>query len=183
MMRFEHPCIIAAVRNINEFERAAESSSKLIFDLTPNIRTIKERAQRAHETGKRIFLHMDLAEGIGKDAAGLGYVHECGADGVISTRAGMIRIARDIGLLTVQRFFIIDSQSVHSAMESLKSSKADMVEIMPGLLPKVIADLAAAAQTPVIAGGLIQTEAEVSAAFAAGAAGVSTGESSLWKRK
>lgn len=181
MIRFTHPAVIAAVRTDREFAEALKSGSKLIFDLTPNIQKLPERAICAHRSGKRLFLHMDLAEGIGKDAAGIVYVKEQGADGLISTRAGMIKLAKEAGLFAVQRFFMIDSQSVYTASESLKNTKADMAEMMPGLLPKVIAQMAAVSAIPVIAGGLIETEEEVQTAFAAGASAVSTGQPELWK--
>lgn len=173
--------VIAAVKSEMAFALALEKKSGLIFDLTPSIQCVGERAERAHKAGKRLFLHMDLAEGIGKDAAGAAYVREQGADGIISTRAGMVRLAREAGLLTVQRFFMVDTQSVRTAAEALKNTRADMVEIMPGLLPKVIAELAAMTEIPVIAGGLVETEAEVRAALAAGASAVSTGQSELWR--
>lgn len=181
MIRFKHPAVIAAVWSEADFMTALNSSCGLIFDLTPHIRKVKEWADRTHQAGKRLFLHMDLAEGIGRDMAGLEYVREQGADGIISTRAGMVREAKEAGLLTVQRFFMIDSQSVRTAKEALKSTKADMIEVMPGLLPKVIAELAASGRTPVIAGGLIETAEEIQAAFAAGASAVSTGKTELWK--
>lgn len=180
MIRFNHPMVIAAVRTEEDFAAALVSDSKLIFDLLPNIHMVKMRSEQAHRAGKRLFLHMDLAEGIGRDPAGMRYVHEQGADGIISTRAGMVRLAKEAGLLTVQRFFMIDSQSVRTAEETLKNTKADMLELMPGLLPKVIAGIAAATRIPVIAGGLIETQEEVHSAFAAGASAVSTGKPALW---
>ena len=70
---------------------------------------------------------------------------------------------------------------MRTAKEALKSTKADMVEVMPGLLPKAIAELAVSGRTPVIAGGLIETAEEIQAAFAAGASAVSTGKKGLWK--
>ena len=93
----------------------------------------------------------------------------------------MIRPAKETGLLTVQRFFMVDSQSVRTAEETLKTTRADMIEVMPGLLPKVIEKLAVSGRTPVIAGGLIETVEEIRAAFAAGASAVSTAKVELWK--
>lgn len=181
MVQIQNPSVIAAVRTETEFSAALTSAVGLIFDLTPSLQTVNARADCAHQAGKRLFLHMDLAEGIGRDASGLAFVREQGADGVISTRAGMIKLAKETGLLTVQRFFMIDSQSVRTMEETLKTTKADMVEMMPGLLPKVIAELAALTRLPIIAGGLIETADEVQAAFSAGAAAVSTGKAGLWE--
>ena len=67
-----------------------------------------------HLNNKIIFIHIDLSEGIGKDRSGIEYLSRSGADGIISTRANLIRIAKEFGLLTVQRFFAYDSQGVKS---------------------------------------------------------------------
>ena len=55
-----------------------------------------------------------------------------------------------------------------------------MIEIMPGIMPRVIEEIKTKISLPVIAGGLIETKAEVTAALASGAAAVSTGMPELW---
>lgn len=175
-------CVIAAVRSMEDFEKAAMSGSDIIFDLSPDISDVAEKARRAHEAKKRLFIHLDLASGIGKDRSGIAYVKGAGVDGIISTRVNIIKSAREAGLFTVQRFFAVDSQSVDTTVEAQKASRADMIEIMPGVLPKVIADLKNRVSVPIIAGGLIETEEEIKAAIEIGAAAVSTGRASLWKR-
>ena len=50
---------------------------------------------------------------------------------------------------------------------------------MPGVISKVI-ERFSGGSIPVIAGGLIETKAEVTAALASGAAAVSTGMPELW---
>ena len=54
--------IIAAVRNERELEAARNSRIKMIFYLSPNILTLEENVKAVHASGKKIFLHMDLAE-------------------------------------------------------------------------------------------------------------------------
>jgi len=174
--------VIAAVRSKESFDAALKSGSELIFDLAPDISDISGKAEACHAAGKKLFIHLDLASGIGKDKSGIDYVRSMGADGIISTRANIIKLAREAGLHTVQRFFAVDSQSVATAVESRKNSKADMIEIMPGVIPKVISDLRERVGVPIIAGGLIESEAEIKSVLAAGAAAVSTGKASLWKR-
>jgi hypothetical protein len=44
-------------------------------------------------------------------------VIEMGVDGIISTRTNIIKFARQEGLTTVQRFFIVDSHSVDTTVE------------------------------------------------------------------
>lgn len=183
MIRFKHSKVIAAVRSPEDFDAALDTKVGLVFDLTASILEIAERARRAHEAGKKLLIHMDLAEGIGKDAMGMAFARSQGVDGIISTRGGMIKPAKEAGLLTVQRFFMVDSQSVKTALEALRNTRADMVEIMPGLLPKVIEEMTAMTEIPVIAGGLLETREELIGALKAGAAAVSTGKWELWPKE
>jgi len=174
--------IIAAVRNAQELDAALHSRVKMIFWLSPNILTLAETVRSVHEAGKKIFIHMDLAEGLGKDKPGLQYAGKAGVDGVISTRVNIIKAAREAGLFTIQRFFIVDSQSVNTTVEAIKASKPDMIEVMPGIATKVIADLKMSLQVPIIAGGLIETKQEVQEAMQNGATAISTGKAQLWGR-
>lgn len=173
--------IIASVRGNDAFREALMSDAELIFDLHPDINTLKTKVKYAHEKGKRIFIHLDLADGIGKDKSGIAYARKAGIDGIISTRANLIKSAREAGLCTVQRFFALDSQSVDNITETLKSSGADMIEIMPGVVAKVIAGLSAKVDVPVIAGGLIDSLTEINCAFRSGASAVSVSRKELWK--
>lgn len=173
--------IIAAVRSYEEIISAAQSDVKIVFDLAPDILTVGERAAVLHKAGKKFFIHIDLADGIGKDKSGIIYAKNAGVDGIISTRSAIIKAAREEGLFTVQRFFIVDSHSIDTTVEALKSSKAQMIEIMPGIVGKVINELKKTVDVPIIAGGLIETEDEVVQAIKCGASAVSTGKDFLWK--
>ena len=172
--------IIAAVRNEKELEYAVGTRVRTIFCLAPNINTLGRTIALAHSAGKKLFIHIDLADGIGKDRAGLEFVKSLGTDGIISTRVSTIKTAKELGLFTVQRFFIVDSQSVNTTIDGIRSSKADMAEIMPGLIPKVIVSLKKRLTQPIIAGGLIDREEEITNAINSGAAAVSTGKSEFW---
>ncbi len=172
--------IIAAIRTKEEFEKAITSEVDIIFDLSPDLLTLKKRVDIAHENNKKLFIHMDFATGIGKDKSGITYVKHVKTDGVISTRTNIIKIAGELGINTVQRFFMVDSHAVLTTLESLKSSKADMIEVMPGIAAKPIKILKDALDIPVIAGGFIETVEEVESALKAGAFAVSTGKEELW---
>lgn len=174
--------VIAAVRSQEELLKAAQSDVKIVFDLAPDILTVQERVDILHKAGKKFFIHIDLAVGIGKDRSGIIYVKNAGVDGIISTRSTIIKTARDEGLFTVQRFFIVDSHSINTAIDSLKSSKAQMIEIMPGIILKVIKELKKTIEVPIIAGGLIETREEVAEVLKNGASAVSTGKIELWEK-
>ena len=92
----------------------------------------------------------------------------------------MIKLAKDTGLKAVQRFFIIDSKSIWATVEGIKNSKADMIEIMPGIVVRVIERLKSEIDVPIIAGGLIETAEDVKSAETSGAFAVSTGKKDLW---
>ena len=172
--------VIAAVKNENELNMACRSNVRRIFWLSPSIQALDAAVEAVHAAGKQIFIHIDLAEGIGKDRAGLLYVKEKGVDGIISTRVKIIKGAGGNGLVTGPRFFLVGSQSVNTALEGIKASRTDMVEVMPGIVTKVIADLKKKLNIPIIAGGLIDSPDEVKAALSSGASAVSTSKVQLW---
>ena len=172
--------VIAAARNREQLRLAAGSGVDIIFMLATNIVELNEHIEIAHNAGKKLFIHLDLAEGIGKDEYGIRYVMEQGVDGIISTRTNIIKLAKRIGISTVQRFFIVDSQSVETTVEAAKAGKADMIEIMPGTVSKVIKRLRGDLDMPIVAGGLLETREEIAEAFECGVAAVSTGKHELW---
>lgn len=173
--------VIAAVRTQEEYEKALVSDVEQIFDLSPDLLTLADRVKAAHAAGKKLFVHFDLATGIGKDKSGIAFAAALGVDGVISTRVNIIRMARDAGLYTVQRFFIVDSHSIETTLEALKASKADTIEVMPGIASKIIRALKERLDVPIIAGGLIETAAEAEEAYQNGANAISTGKTELWR--
>lgn len=172
--------IIAAVRTENDFNAALDSSVNCIFMLSSNILTIKEQLERAHNANKKVFVHLDMSEGIGRDNAGVAFLAKTGVDGIISTRTGIIRAAREFDLPSVQRIFAIDYQATQTSTNTVGSLRPSYIEIMPGVMPKVIKRFAQCADVPVIAGGLVETADEVEAAKKSGAVAVSTSNKSLW---
>lgn len=172
--------VIAAVRNEHDFESALKSDVKIIFHLVPNIMTLDYCIKSAHNCRKKLFIHLDLAEGIAKDKYGIKYVKSAGVDGIISTRANVIKFAKEEELFSVQRFFILDTRSVEAIEDSVKASKADMIELMPGVVPKITKKLKEKIQVPIIVGGLVDSKEEVEQAVRSGAYAVSTGNQKLW---
>ncbi len=180
MFLLENNPVIAAVRNKYELQQAAKTNCSVIFLLNTNILEISEQIKIVHDNDKSVFIHIDLAEGIGKDNYGLSFIKECKADGIISTRTTLIKAAKELDLKTVQRFFIVDSHSVDTALESAKISGADMVEIMPGIIPSVMKLLSHKLNVKMIAGGLIDTKQQIIEAINSGAYAVSTSKKELW---
>lgn len=170
--------VIAAIGD-DKWNDALSSPAQVLFYLSANLLTVKERIMEAHQAGRYVLVHMDLAEGIGKDRAGIRYLCQCGVDGIISTRAQLIHFAKEQNLLTVQRFFLLDSKGLESIDEMLRHTNPHFIELMPGVIGKSIRRFGAG-HIPVIAGGLIETKAEVMDALSCGATAVSTGRKDLW---
>lgn len=176
-------CLIAspviAATDKKGWASAVESDAKVLFHLNAGLFGVKRDISLAKEKGKTVFVHIDLTDGIGRDSSGLLYLKKVGADGIISTRANLIKSASELGLLTVQRFFALDSKSIHTIHEMIAQSHPDFIEIMPGVVPKVIKKFSSGSAL-VIAGGLIEEKSEVTAALKEGAAAISTGCEKLW---
>ena len=170
--------IIAAIRD-DGWEAALHSPAQVLFYLSADLTTVDTRIRQAHDAEKILLIHMDLAEGIGKDRAGVRYLAQYGVDGIISTKGQIIRCAREMGLLTVQRFFALDSKGMESIEEMLRTSTPHLIEIMPGVIGKAIRRFCSCG-IPIIAGGLVETKQEVTDAISCGAAAVSTGREDLW---
>lgn len=174
----EQDPVIAAISN-DKWEEALQFPGKVIFYLSADLLTLDERVKQAHAAGKFLMVHMDLAEGIGKDKTGVSYLTKCGVDGIITTKSNLIRYAKEQGLVAIQRCFALDSRGLESIAEALRNTSPHLMEIMPGVIPKVITRFAKSS-IPVIAGGLLQTKTEVMEALRAGATAVSTGSKELW---
>uniref|UniRef100_UPI0035623901 glycerol-3-phosphate responsive antiterminator n=1 Tax=Ilyobacter sp. TaxID=3100343 RepID=UPI0035623901 len=101
-------------------------------------------------------------------------------DGIISTKYNLIKTAKKLGVRVIQRFFLLDSISLENSLKYARETKPDAVEILPGLMPKIIKRLSNELNLPVIAGGLITDKEDIMNALGAGASGVSTTKIELW---
>ncbi len=176
--RIELSPVIAAVHS-DKWDSAINSPVEIIIHLNINIFTVGKCVEQAHAKGKLLLVHLDMLEGIARDKQGIEFLKSCGVDGIVSTKAVIIRHAKACGLIAVQRMFLLDSQGIESMDDVLSSTLPDYVEIMPGVVTKEIKRFSKG-RVPVIAGGLIETKQEVTAALSAGAVAVSTGKEELW---
>lgn len=173
--------VIAAVKTDEALTAALASPCSAVFLLASTLLTVDGLVHRIHDAGKLAVVHIDLVDGLSSREIAVDSLNAlCHPDGIISTRPTLIRRARHRGLLTVQRAFILDSLSLTSLSGQLEQGKPDFVEILPGIMPRVIAEISARTQVPVIAGGLLRDKADVMAAMRAGAAAVFTSAPFLW---
>lgn len=173
--------IIAAIRHSEDRLYLENKEVAVVFILKGSIMTIKDTIDAIRKMDKVVFIHLDFIEGLGKDQKAIEYVSQVlKPDGIISTRSQAIKYAKEQGLLTIQRYFLIDSLSFDTTIHSMKHIRPDFIEVMPGPIPKVITKLNHMSDIPIIAGGLIQDKEDVITTLKAGALGVSTGKVQLW---
>ncbi len=182
--KMEKNPIIAGVKDISNLDDAIKSNCDIVFLLCGNIFNLKEITQKIKDSGKLVFIHVDLVEGFSKDATALNYINkEIKPDGIISTKNSQLKVAKTLGLLTVQRIFIIDSLSIETAIKASQIIEPDAIEILPGIMPRITKQLSSSLDVPVIVGGLISEEDEIKNALSSGALGVSTSCKNLWGYK
>lgn len=175
--------VIAAVKDMEGLEKCCQVPDiKVIFALFGDICNITGIVKRIKEAGKLAIVHLDLVNGLNSKEIAADFMKEvAGADGIISTKPTLIRRAREIGLYTVMRFFILDSLSCENIKKQVSIVKPDFIEILPGLMPKVIRNIHRDIRTPVIAGGMITEKEDVIAALNAGAVAVSSTNPLVWR--
>lgn len=176
----ENP-VVAAIRNEDDLKKCINSDAQVVFVLYGDIMTVKNICEKLRNASKLVFIHIDMIEGLKGDYAGLQFIKRY-ADpyGIITTKATNIRYARQLGLGTIQRVFIIDSLSLESGIRNIKEVFPDAVEVMPGVASKIINMLQREVHVPVIAGGLIDSKKDVLESLASGAVAISTSTAELW---
>ncbi len=174
--------VIAAFRSVESIRVHDLNQVRVIFVLGGTIFDLPGLAKEAKESGKLLFVDIDLLKGIGKDGPGVRYLaKESHVNGIITTRSNLIKSIQKEGLIAVQRLFVLDSESLVGGLGVVERSAPDAVEVLPGLiLPKIIQRIRIATTIPIIAGGLITEEHEVHRILDAGALGISTTSSRLF---
>mgnify|MGYP002510301730 FL=1 len=177
----ENP-VVAAVKDMDGLKTCCRLEDiKVVFILFGDICSIGEIVERVKETGRMAMVHVDLITGLSPKEVAVDFIRSnTQADGIITTKPSLIRRGKELSLCTVLRYFLIDSM----ALESIRQQhmvKPDFIEVLPGLMPKVIQKVCRSSRTPVIAGGLITDKESVMGALDAGAIAVSTTNREVWQ--
>ena len=174
--------IIAAVKDWEGLEECILLDTKVIFVLFGDVCNISEITSKLKAAGKIVMVHMDLVTGLSSKEIAVDFIKKnTEADGIISTRQNIIKRGKELSMFTVFRFFVIDSMAVNSVERQQGTVKADFIEILPGVMPKIIANICKKTSAPVIAGGLIMDKEDVMMALNAGAIAISTTNQNVWK--
>lgn len=177
----EQSPVLPAVKDEDALPRALRCESRVVFLLGGDLLSIRRWIDLTHEAGKQAAVHLDLVGGLAPREVAVDWLQQQGADGIISTRPHLIRRGRELGLLTVLRVFAIDSKAVGNLQKETEMVTPDVIEILPGTLPRVIERLSKKIPVPLIAGGLMTDKIDIVSALQAGALCASTSDEELWE--
>ncbi len=173
--------IIASINDFKQIDDVIKSPSNIAFLLTGDILNIKDAVKKLKDNNKLVFIHVDLIGGFSKDVTALKFINQnIKPDGIITTKSNLIKAGQNFGMLTIQRLFLLDSLSIESGINSIKQFKPDAIEILPGLIPRMIGKISNETRVPVIAGGLIEEKEDVINCLNSGAIGISTSNKRIW---
>lgn len=174
--------IIAAAKEEGGLRQALDSDCRVVFLLFGTILNIGNLVEQVHARGKVCFVHINLIEGLSNREIAVDALVRFGRpDGIISTRTSQLRRTQQLGLLTIQRVFLLDSMSLQSILSARDTYQPDFIEVFPGVIPSVIGEITAKTSAPIIAGGLIRSKQDVIQALQAGAVAVSTSCRTVWR--
>lgn len=174
--------IIPAVRSMEVFKVAlTRTASPSIMLLFGDINSLPVLISQAKEHKKRIILHLDLFDGVGKDKAGIKFLARLGVSAIITTKSHLCRAAREEGMMVIQRLFLMDSDSLRTGLSLLRSFKPDAIELLPGSISaSVVQEIIHETGLPILAGGLMRTREDIDQAIERGISAVSTSRQELW---
>lgn len=173
--------VIAAIKDENGLKHCLKSECQIVFIMYGNLCTIGQIVHEIKRHGKVAIVHADLALGISPKEIVIDFIkNNTEADGIISTKPQLVRRASELDLFGILRAFIIDSMTITTIKKQIDSFHPSMVEIMPGVIPKVMREIREYTRIPLIAGGLIRDKQDIMDAFSAGADAISTTKEELW---
>ena len=184
-LRLEIPPVIPAIRRPEDWDAlpGEGATPRWIFILGGSIDAVAQATGLLQRKGWHVFLHVDMIHGLSKDLEGLRFLKGfAGPEGIISTHSAIIAHGKRAGFITLQRIFLLDSQSVATGIQQAQATEPDIVETLPGILPEITRQVIKGVPCPVVAGGLITNREQVDAMLGAGAKAVSTSERSLWPK-
>ena len=174
--------VIASVNSPESFETALFAPTRTLYLLTGNPLTLPTLLKRARERGKLCLVNMDFLDGLARDRFAVEFLATSGAAGIVSTRFESLKAARNLGLITVQRTFAIDTAAVTASKKSLAQFVPNAIEVLPAMVaPRVGKELRETnPNLTIIGGGLIESVREIEELLTAGVDAITTSNPRLW---
>ncbi|MCH5583808.1 glycerol-3-phosphate responsive antiterminator [Shimazuella sp. AN120528] len=181
MTHFANQKILPAAKSIKQFEKMLRSHYKYIVLLDTHIGQLESLISLANRHQKKVLLHADLIQGLRSDEYAAQFLCQTiKPAGLISTRTPVVKEAKKKSLIAIQRLFLLDSHALETSYRLLDSFQPDYIEVLPGIMPHVIQEVASRTKIPLLAGGLIRTHQEVQLALNSGAVAVTSSDREIW---
>ena len=167
--------VIAAAKDDKGLDACLLSPCDVVVVLFGNILDIAEITKKITDAGRIAIVHLDLIDGLSSSPSAVDYIqNRTSAVGIISTKSVIIKRAKQVGLIAIQRFFLLDSLALSNISKQISSNHPDFIELIPGAMPKIISEVTnSLTDVPVITGGLIRDTQDVINALDSGAIAVS----------
>jgi glycerol uptake operon antiterminator len=170
----------AAIVSGERLEPALASRTPIVFMLRGNGLLMRPTVERIHAAGKLAAIHLDLVDGVRADSRGVAWLARLGADAIIASHGRLMSVIRDEGVVAIQRLLLSRRTHLETAFSAVTRAGPDIVEVLPGVILPLIAELMPRFDIPVLAGGFIRTEDDARRVLAAGASGITTSAPDLW---
>jgi len=174
--------VVAAVRSESDIEDCLKSKSRIVFLLFGTLLSVPGYVKQLKESGKSVFVHLDLIEGLSSSKSSVDYIKSMtDAAGIISIKQHILKYGKKLGFKTILRLFILDSKSLENIDKINSDDEIDYLEILPGIALTLIPDTVVKMRKIMIGGGLIHHADQVQKILSAGAMAISTSDHTLWE--
>lgn len=173
--------ILVAIKDDAGLQKCLKSESHVIFILYGDICTIPDIVATVKGAGKIAMVHLDLIAGLNSKEIAVDFIRKyTKADGIITTKPPLIKRAKELGLYTILRLFILDSMAYENIERQIKTARPDVIEVLPALMPKIVAKICKISPIPVIAGGLVSDKEDVMSLLQSGVISISSTNETIW---
>ncbi|GAB2746115.1 glycerol-3-phosphate responsive antiterminator [Sinomonas soli] len=175
-----HP-VIASIKDDDGLRAVLGAPCPVVFVLFGSVMSVGGIVGTLKAAGKTVFVDVDLLDGFSSKPVVVDFLRaNTQADGILSSKAAIVRAAKTAGLMAIHRLFLVDSFSYNNVPKQVGLSGADAIEILPGCMPRVISWLREDVDLPLIPGGLVCDKEDVIGALGAGAVAVASSNRGVW---
>ena len=136
--------------------------------------------ERLRQRGKTVFVHLDLAEGIARDANGVQILAEIvRPDGVITTKNNLVRAIREYGMLAALRCLSWMDSPITRRYRSAATRRRTLLSSCPDPAAEPYCRILPETGAAVVAGDCAQRRGRQSG-LCRRREGISTSDRSLW---
>jgi len=173
--------IIPSIETMKNFELFLISDYKYCIIMNFHISLLADLVLRAHNSHKKVFVHIDLIHGLTNDEYGSEYLcQKLNVDGLISTKRKCLETAKRCHKQSILRLFLIDSKSLNNGLNLANKLQPDYLEILPAIATSIIPYIKSHTNVALIGGGLLTSQEAIQLAILSGLEAVSLSNNKLW---